>query len=306
MVDMIVVGGGPSGMCAALYGARSGLDVIMFEKLFTGGQAATTYEIENYLGFDEGISGPDLTMKMENHVRRFGAKIKYDEVVRLELEGPVKKVHTAKEVYEAKTVILSMGAVSRELGLPGERDLRGMGVSYCATCDGMFFKGKPVAVAGGGNTAAEDALFLSRTSSKVYLIHRRDELRAIRVLADAVKNTPNIEVLWDSVVEELLSGIDILEKVAVRNLKTGEKTEVPVNGIFVAIGTVPSTELVKDQVGMNEAGYILTDENLQTSVKGVFAAGDLRQKPLRQVITAAADGAVASYNAARYIMEGGI
>jgi thioredoxin reductase (NADPH) len=302
MKDIIIVGGGLAGLTAGMYAKRAGLDTLLFEKMFPGGQAATTDLIDNYPGLDEPISGPDFAMKIENHARKFGLEIQYEEIINLELDGKVKKVITEDKEYEAKAVILAMGADAKKLGLDKEDLFRGRGVSYCATCDGAFYKDMDVAVIGGGDTAAEDALFLAQYVNKVYLIHRRDTLRATKIIADRVVAHEKIEKVWDSTVEAIL-GDDKVTGLRVNNVKTGEKREIKVDGAFVAIGVQPHSELVKDKVNMTEAGYVITDENMKTNIPGVFAAGDLRQKPLLQLVTAAADGAVAVYSAQKYIIE---
>ncbi|MGI6538329.1 MAG: thioredoxin-disulfide reductase [Caldicoprobacterales bacterium] len=302
MRDIIIIGGGLAGLTAGMYTKRAGLDTLLFEKMFTGGQAATTNLIENYPGFDDPISGPDFAMRIENHARKFGLEIQYDEIRELQLEGPVKKVLTDNKVYEAKAVILAMGAEPRKLGLDKEEEFRGRGVSYCATCDGAFFRDKDVAVVGGGDTAAEDALFLAQYVNKVYLIHRRDTLRATKIIADRVLANEKIEKVWDSVVTGI-NGDDKVTGIEVENVKTRAKKEIKLDGIFIAIGVIPNSELVQGKVEMNESNYILTDDSMRTNVPGVFAAGDIRQKPLLQLVTAAADGAIAAYSAQKYIIE---
>ncbi|HHY82820.1 MAG TPA: thioredoxin-disulfide reductase [Clostridiales bacterium] len=302
MKDIIIVGGGLAGLTAGMYAQRGGMDTLLFEKMFTGGQASTTNMIENYPGFDDPISGPDFAMKIENHARKFGLEIQYDEIVDLELEGKIKKVKTENKEYECKALILAMGAEPKKLGLDKEDEFRGRGVSYCATCDGAFYRGKDVVVVGGGDTAAEDAMFLSQYVNKVYLVHRRDTLRATKILADRVIANKKIEKIWDSAVEAIL-GDDQVTGIRVVNLKTGEKREIKVDGMFIAIGVRPNSELIKGRVKMSEAGYVLTNESMQTNIPGVFAAGDLRHKPLLQLVTAAADGAIAAYSAQRYIIE---
>ncbi|HHV60949.1 MAG TPA: thioredoxin-disulfide reductase [Clostridiaceae bacterium] len=302
MYDVVIVGGGPAGFTAALYAARAKLDTLLIEKMVSGGQMATTYVMENYPGFAEPISGPDLALRMEKQARRFGAQVLNDTVVDLQLDKVKKEIKTTKDILYSKTVILCMGAKPRELGCPGEKELKGSGVSYCATCDGAFFKDRIVAVVGGGDTAAEDALYLTRFCPKVYLIHRRDSLRATKVLQEAVFSNDKIEVVWDSVVEEIHGRFDV-EGIKVKNVKTDESRKIEAEGVFVAIGVVPNTELVKGKVELNQAGYIITDDSMQTNIFGVYAAGDIREKVLRQVITAASDGAVAAYMAERYIVE---
>lgn len=302
MYDVIIIGGGPAGFTAALYASRAKLETLLIEKAFSGGQMATTFEMENYPGFEEPISGTDLAMRMENQAKRFGTKVIYDTVTELMLDTVIKTVRTEKGIYQAKVVILCMGASPRELGLPNERKLRGMGVSYCATCDGAFYRNATVAVIGGGDTAAEDAIFLTRFCEKIYVIHRRDTLRATRVIQDALFSNKKVEFIWNSTVEEIIGDTEV-KGLNAKNLKTGEIKEINVDGIFVAIGNVPNTKLVEGKLELNGAGYIVTDESMQTNMFGVFAAGDIREKPLRQVITAASDGAIAAYMAERYIYE---
>lgn len=302
MKDIIIIGGGIAGLTAGMYTKRAGLDTILFEKMYPGGQAATTDMIDNYPGFDEAVSGPEFAMKMESHARKFGLEIVYEEITGLELNGKVKKVITENKVYESKAIILAMGANARKLGIDREDEFRGRGVSYCATCDGAFYKNKDVAVVGGGDTAAEDALFLSQYVNKVYLIHRRDTLRATKILADKVLANEKIEKVWDSTVDDIL-GEDQVNGTRLTNLKTGEKREIKVDGLFVAIGITPHSKLVKGVVNMNEAGYVLANEKMETNIPGVFVAGDLREKPLLQLVTAAADGAVSAYTAQKYIIE---
>lgn len=302
MKDVIIVGGGLAGLTAGLYTNRGGLDTLLFEKMFVGGQASTTNMIENYPGFEEPISGPDFAMKIESHARKFGLVIQYDEIIGLQLEGKVKKVITEKQEYECKTIIMAMGAEPKTLGLDKELEFRGRGVSYCATCDGAFYREKDVIVVGGGDTAVEDALFLAQYVNKVYLIHRRDALRASKIIADRVLENKKIEMVWNSAVEAIL-GDDQVTGAAIANLKTGEKRDIKADGLFVAIGIHPNSELIKDVITMSEAGFVLTNDCMQTNIPGIYAAGDLRQKPLWQLITAASDGAVAAVSAQRYIIE---
>ncbi|MGI6201000.1 MAG: thioredoxin-disulfide reductase [Christensenellales bacterium] len=297
MLDLLIIGGGPAGLAAALYGARAGLETTVLEMAFPGGQAATTTVIENYPGFPEGVEGPDIAEKMRQQAERFGAKFVYAAVQSLSLQGEVKRAQTDQGPYEARAIILAMGATPRTLGVPGEETLRGRGVSYCATCDGAFFRGREVAVVGGGDTACEDALFLAGLCSKVHLIHRRDSLRAVQVLQDKVLSHEKIQMHWNSRVAEVLG-----EKM-VSGLRLQDGAELPVSGVFVAVGLTPQTALADGQLPL-AGGYIRTDEAMDTGVPGVFAAGDLREKPLRQVITAVADGAVAAVSAQRYIQAG--
>ena len=300
--DTIIIGGGPGGYTAALYAARAGFSALVLEKLSPGGQMATTDQIDNYPGFPQGVNGFELALEMQKGAQRFGAQTELAEVLRVDLRGPVKEVVTQKETYRAPTVVLATGASPRELGLPGERELRGRGVSYCATCDGMFYRGKTVAVVGGGNTAAADVLYLSRLCEKVYLIHRRDQLRASRVYLEPLKQAENVEILWDSQVTELLYG-ETLTGIKVRNKKTGETRELSLDGLFLAVGQLPNTQLFQGQVELDAAGYVVADETTRTNLPGVFAVGDLRQKPLRQVVTAAADGAVAAHFLEEYLSQ---
>lgn len=304
MYDTIIVGGGPAGLNAALYCLRGGMKTLLVEKLFCGGQAATTYEVENYIGFPEPISGPELVMKMEKQVKRFGAEIINADVTALRLNGAVKTVLCADKEFCAKTVIICTGAVPRTLGLPNEDSLRGSGVSYCATCDGAFYRQKSVAVVGGGDTALEDALFLSNFCKEVYLIHRRGSFRAAKILADKVLENEKIKIMYDSVAERINTDADgIVNSLVVKNVKTDETASIAVNGLFVAIGTKASNELFKDTLRCDENGYIITDDTMKTSIDGVFAAGDIRRKPLRQIITAAADGAIAASSAIEYVLK---
>lgn len=260
----------------------------------------TTDVIDNYPGFPEGINGFELAMQMKQGAERFGVETKLSEVLSVDLKGAVKQIRTADGTYQAKTVVLASGAHPRELGLAGERELRGRGVSYCATCDGMFYRGKTVVVVGGGNTAAADVLYLSKLCKKVYLVHRRDTLRASKVYLDPLQKAENVEFVWDSEVQEILQDGKI-QGVLVRNKKSGEKTEFSCDGLFVAVGYLPNTGLFRSQVETDEAGYVLADETTRTSLPGVYAVGDLRRKPLRQVVTAAADGAVAAHFIEEYL-----
>ncbi len=295
MIDVAIIGGGPAALGAALYAARSGMSVTVFEKKFAGGQAATTYEIDNYLGFTSSPSGSELAEKMTEHVLNFGVNFKYSEVKELKLSNCVKEIITSRKTFEAKSVILAMGATPALLSVPGEKEFSGRGVSYCATCDGMFFKGKTVTVIGGGNTAVEDALYLSPIAQKVYIVHRRDAFRASPILVERLKKCENVEFVMESRVTEI-KGNDKVSSVVIDS----SSREIETDGVFVAIGTTPSVDLVKDII-VNENGFIITDETMKTNIDGVFAAGDIRKKPLRQVITAVSDGAVAGEEAARYV-----
>lgn len=299
MYDVIILGAGPAGLTAGIYAARGGLKTVIVERKAAGGQAALTAEIENYPGF-KNISGFELASLMQAQCEELGVDFVYDTPECLSLDGEIKSVKTAYSgTLEGKTAIIATGATPRPLGLPRETELIGGGVSYCATCDGAFFKGKPVAVVGGGNTAVEDALYLANFASKVYLIHRRDALRASALLADKVKNASGVEILWDSVVVAL-NGEDRLSSVTVKNVKKESTRDLPVNGIFIAAGQIPASDLLPKEI-IDEKGYVPTDANMATSIEGVFAAGDVRQKELRQVITAAADGAIAADSAIKYL-----
>ena len=299
MYDVIIIGGGPAGLTAGLYSGRSNLKTLIIEKNVLGGQAITTPNIENYPGY-VSISGTDLIMKLREQVKRYNVEITYGQISGIQLKKECNKLTIGGNEYKAKTVILAMGAYPREIGIESEKRLRGTGVSYCATCDGAFFKGKTLAVVGGGNTAVDDAIFLTNYAPKVYVVHRRNELRAIRAEQDRAFKNPNIEFLWDSVVDDI-KGKDSVEGMVIKNVKTGKRKEVDVGGIFVAIGNVPATKEVKDKIRLDDRGYIPTDENMETSVPGVFAAGDVREKSVRQDITAMSDGAVAAVNAEKYI-----
>lgn len=303
MTDILIIGGGMAGLTAGMYAKRAGFSAIVFEKLFAGGQAATTYEVENYPGFPEPISGPDLMGKVLEQVQRFGLEILYDEVTGVELADPIKKIHTAKGVYEGKTVIIATGAQPRKLAVDGEERLKGQGVSYCATCDGGFFKGKKVAVVGGGNTAVEDALYLANLGCEVHLIHRRDQLRAIQVLGDKAKDSSSIQFHWNTAVTAI-EGAQKVEKLKLKDTVTGAESELAVDGVFIGIGIVPDNALFHEQVTMTEQGTVLTDFDLATDVAGVYAAGDIRYKSIRQIVSSAADGAIAGSSAIRYLMEG--
>ncbi len=298
--DVIVIGGGPGGYCAALYAARANLKTLVIEKFAPGGQMATTDIVENYPGFVEGINGFELGMQMKKGAERFGVKTKLSEVKSVELDKNPKVIHTAKDTFETKTVILALGAFPRELGLPNEAMLRGRGVSYCATCDGMFYRDKTVVIVGGGNTAVADAIFLAKICKKVYLVHRRDELRASKTYMESLEKTENIEFLWSSEVVEI-EAQDYVTGVKVKSRKDDSIKEVPCDGVFVAIGNVPNTDLIKGQVELDESGYVPADETTRTNIPGVFAVGDMRNKPLRQIVTAVADGAVASKYAEEFV-----
>ena len=298
--DMIIIGGGPAGYTAALYAARAGLDVTVIEKMSVGGQMTLTGEIENYPGFDEGVDGFTLGEKMRVGAERYGAVTEYGEVIKLELTPKVKKIFTADKEYFSKTVVIATGAEPRELGIEQERELTGRGVHYCAHCDGRFYKDKTVAVVGGGNSAVSDALYLSRFAKKVYLIHRRDSLRATKIYHAPLKEAENIEILFNSALSKLTAE-KRLQKITVTNTLNNESQEIECDGVFISIGRRPSTELVSNALKLDSNGYIIADESTKTSVEGVYAAGDVRTKTLRQIVTAVSDGAVAAHHAEEYI-----
>ena len=300
--DVIIIGGGPGGYTAALYGARAGLDVLVLEKLSAGGQMALTSQIDNYPGFENGVDGFELAEKMQAGAERFGAKTELAEVYSVELKEKIKKIDTSEGVFLAKTVVISTGASPRELGLEKEQSLVGRGVNYCAACDGMFFRGRKVAVVGGGNSAAADALLLSRICEKVTVIHRRDELRATKIYHEPLMQAENVDFAWDSVVTELLYE-DGFKGVKLKNVKTEEETELSCDGIFISVGRKPVTEFLEGQVELDKGGYIVADESTRTNLPGVFAVGDVRTKVLRQVVTAVADGAMASHYIDEYLAE---
>ena len=301
--DMLIVGGGPAGYTAALYAVRAGLDALVLERLSAGGQMAQTEQIDNYPGFEEGVDGFSLAEKMQKQAERFGAKSSYAEVSRMDLAANPKVVETSEGTFYGKTVVLATGATPRELGVAGEAELVGRGVAYCAACDGMFYKGKTVAVVGGGNTAAADALLLSRIAQKVILIHRRDTLRATKIYHQPLLDRENVEFHWNSTVAECLLG-DRLTGLRLKNVLTGEESTVECGGVFISVGRKPATDLVKDQLKLDGGGYIVADETTKTAIPGVYAVGDVRTKPLRQVVTAVADGAVAVHMAEEYLAGG--
>ena len=302
MRDIIIIGSGPAGMGAAIYGKRAGLDTLVLEGTgMSGGQVTQTYEVDNYLGLP-GVNGFDMAMTFQAHMEKLGADFEMGLVTGIEKKEGYFKVITENNFYETKTVILATGASHNKLNVPGEEELAGMGVSYCATCDGAFFKGKTTMVVGGGDVAIEDAIFLARSCKKVYLVHRRDALRGAKILQDHLMSQSNIEIIWDTVVEAI-EGEEQVEKVKLLNKKTEEKSELNVDGIFIAVGIHPNTELFADFVETDKNGYIIAGENCETSVPGIYVAGDTRTKELRQIITAVADGANAVNSVQKYIMS---
>jgi thioredoxin reductase (NADPH) len=298
--DALILGGGPAGYSAALYTARAGLDTLVIEKICPGGQMATTDIIDNYPGFDAGVDGIELGMKMAAGAERFGAKSAYAEITEVDLAPAVKRIVTTDGVYLGKTVIIATGASPRPLGLEGEQGLIGRGVHYCAHCDGRFYKGKTVMVVGGGNSAASDALYLSGLAQKVIVVHRRDTLRATKIYHAPLMRAENVEFYWNSKISGLIADMR-LGAVKVTDLTANEEREVKIDGLFVSIGRQPATELFAEQLALDAHGYIVADESTKTSIDGVFAAGDVRTKELRQVVTAVSDGAVAAYAAEEYI-----
>ena len=300
--DVIIIGGGPGGYTAALYTARAGLDVLLLEKLSAGGQMALTSQIDNYPGFEEGVDGFELAEKMQAGAERFGAKTELAEVYSVELKEKIKKVDTSEGVFYGKTVVISTGAAPRELGVEQEQSLVGRGVNYCAACDGMFFRGKNVVVVGGGNSAAADALLLSRICEKVTVVHRRDTLRATKVYHEPLMQAENVDFAWDSVVTDLLYE-DGFKGVRLKNVKTEEEKELSCDGIFISVGRKPVTDFLAGQIDLDVSGYIVADESTRTNLPGVFAVGDVRTKVLRQVVTAVADGAMASHYIDEYLAE---
>ena len=298
--DTIIIGGGPAGYTAALYAARAGLDCLLLEKMSAGGQMALTGDIDNYPGFDEGIDGFTLGMKMQKGAERFGAKTEYVEILSVDFTDKIKKLITTNGDFYSKTVIIASGANPKELGIPKERELIGKGIHYCAHCDGRFYKDKTVAVIGGGNSAVSDALYLSRLAKKVYLIHRRDKLRAEKIYEIPLLEAENVEFIWNSVVKDFIADSRITG-LNIENTKTNKKSDIQCDGVFISIGRKPATDFLGDSVALDENGYIIADETTRTSVGGVFAAGDIRTKALRQIITAASDGAVAVHFAEEYL-----
>jgi thioredoxin reductase (NADPH) len=294
LYDVIIIGGGPAGYTAALYAARAGLSTLVIEKFSAGGQMTETQSIENYPGFDEGVDGFTLGMKMQQGAERFGAKSEYGEVLSVSLTGEVKTVTTDSGDYQSRTVVIATGANPRPLGLPDEASLVGRGLHYCAHCDGRFYKDKTVMVIGGGNSAVSDALYLSRLAKKVYLVHRRDTLRATKIYHEPLMKADNVEFLWNRTVSDVIMGERVIGA-TLRDVKTDRTEQVLCDGIFVSIGRLPATDFLGGQLPLDAQGYIMADETTKTAIHGVFAVGDVRTKALRQVVTAAADGAVAAH-----------
>ena len=300
--DMMVIGGGPGGYTAALYAARAGLSVAVVERMSAGGQMALTHQVDNYPGFAQGIEGFLLGLNMQEQAQRFGAETIYADVTELELQQNPKVIKTSAGVFQSRTVALSTGANPRTLGLPREQELTGQGVHYCAACDGMFYKGKTVVLVGGGNSAAADALILSRIAKKVYLVHRRDTLRATKIYHEPLMQAENVEFMWNSTVSELHHD-GRMKGVQLKNLVSGEVKDIECDGVFISVGRSPASALVAGQLELDEGGYIIAGESTATNIPGVYAVGDVRTKRVRQIVTAVADGAVAAHMAEEYLAE---
>ena len=301
MYDVVIIGSGPAGITAGIYAKRAGLKAVVIEKAsMGGGQVLNTYEVDNYPGL-QGINGFDLGMKFTEHASKLGVETIEADVTKLEVAEQVKRIYTERDMIETKTIIIASGAAHRKLMVPGEEELAGMGVSYCATCEGAFFKNRSVAVVGGGDVALEDAIFLARGCEKVYLIHRRDEFRAVKVLRDTVKETPNIEVIWDSIVTSI-QGEDQVSSVTIQNVYTNAETVQAVDGVFIAVGNIPNTDYITE-IKKDRSGYLVAGEDCATDVAGVYAAGDVRTKSLRQIVTAVADGANAITSVQEYLLN---
>ena len=300
LYDVIIIGGGPAGYTAALYTVRSGFSTLVIEKMAAGGQMNETIQIDNFPGFDEGIDGFSLGMKMQSGAQRFGAETKYAQVLSVQLHGDVKTVETDDGIYMAKAVIIATGAGHKHLGLAREQELVGRGVGYCASCDGMFYRGKTVAVVGGGNSAAADALVLSRIAKKVHVIHRRDSLRATKVYHEPMMRAENVQFHWNSAVSQLIAD-EKLSGAVLKDVHSGAESMLELDGLFISIGRDPATKLFAGQLELDEQGYIVAGESTETSIPGVFAVGDVRTKAVRQIVTAAADGAVAAHYVEEYL-----
>ncbi len=298
--DVIIIGGGPAGLTAGIYTARARLSTLLIEKMAVGGQIINAYVVENYPGYKDGVSGVDLTMAMHEQATKFGMETIADEVTEIRIEGGSRIVKTTGEEFQAKAVIIAGGAEYRKMNVPGEKEFTGRGVSYCATCDGAFFRDKVVAVLGGGDTAVTDALELTKFASKIYLVHRRNELRATKILQEKLLTNDKVEPVWDSVVEGIF-GDKFVQKLKIKNVKTGAGSELAVSGVFVAVGTIPFTAYLKGLVALDGNGSVIANERMETNVPGIFAAGDIRSGSIKQVVAAAGDGAVAAVQAGKYI-----
>ena len=302
LYDIVIIGGGPAGLTAGMYAARSRLNTLLIERMALGGQVITTELVENYPGFPEGIGGFELGERMARQAERFGLKTASAEVTGIEVKGDIKEIRSREGLYRARAVIVSTGADPAKLGVPGEDRLRGKGVSYCATCDGAFFKDVPIAVVGGGDTAVEEGVYLTRYASSVTIIHRRDQLRAARIIQERAFSNPKIRFILNTVVAEIF-GEKQVEGLGLRNVKTGEASELKVSGVFILVGMRPNTDFLKGVLELDERGFIITNEDLETSIPGVFAAGDVRKTNLRQVAVSVGEGALASYLAEKYLEE---
>ncbi|MDW7652429.1 MAG: thioredoxin-disulfide reductase [Bacillota bacterium] len=302
LYDLVVIGAGPAGLTAAIYASRSRMSVLVIEEMLSGGQIATTDKMENYPGFPEGVGGLEFGQLLEDQARKFGAEMALATVETVSMHGDIKEVHTTEGVFRGRTLLIATGTRWRPLNVPGEAELKGKGVSYCVTCDGSFFQDREVMVVGGGDSALEEALVMTKFASKVYLVHRRDEFRAISILQERIRANPKIELVLNTVVEKINGTINV-ESVTLYDKAQNKTWDVRVDGIFLYVGLLPNTEFLHRDLDVNEQGYILTNEAMETSIPGVFAAGDLRDKVLRQVVTAVADGAVAAISAARYLDE---
>jgi len=300
--DVAIIGGGPAGLSAAIYAARGGLKTVLFEKALIGGQIVVTAEVENYPGFEQNVTGFDIIEKMQQQAEKFGTDIKLEEVKAIGLEGLCKIIETLKGTYKVQSVIIATGAHPRKLAVPGEEKFTGRGVSYCATCDGALYRNKIVAVVGGGDSAVEEAIFLTKFAKKVYVIHRRDELRAVKIVQDRAVKNEKLEFVLDTVVQAI-EGEDFVEKLVIFNKKTNNVSELQVDGVFIYVGIIPSSDLVESRVDFDSQGFIITDDSMHTELPGVYAAGDVTQKVLRQVVTACSDGATAAFSAEKWIEE---
>lgn len=300
--DVIIIGAGPAGLSAGIYSARGGLKTAVFEKAIVGGQITVADEIENYPGFEEALSGFELTQKMHDQAERFGVEFIDEEIIAMGVDGLCKIVETDSGKYRAKSVILCTGAYPRKLNVPGEERFTGRGVSYCATCDGALYRDKTVAVVGGGDSAIEEALFLTRFAKKVYVIHRRDELRAQKIIQERAFANPKMEIIWDSVVQQI-KGENRVESLELVNRKTNEVSDLEVDGVFIYVGILPNNKLFESRIELDSGGFVITDEHMHTTIPGVYAAGDIRTKVLRQVVTATSDGAIAAWSAEKWIIE---
>lgn len=298
--DLIIIGGGPAGLAAGLYAARSRVDVILLEKLMPGGQAVTTSMVENYPGFEEGLSGADLLSRMEKQARRFGLKIEIRQVGKIILEDHYKRILSDREDFRSRAIIVATGAEAKSLGVPGEKELKGRGVSYCATCDGPFFRDREVIVVGGGDSAVEEAIYLTRFVKRVYIVHRRDGLRATKLAQERAMSNNKVQIIWNTVVT-CINGQQTVESVDLRNVQTGETERLEVAGIFMYVGVKPNSDLFDFDLEKDEGGFLITDQEMRTSVGGIFAAGDVRSKSLRQIVNAVGEGATAASAVERYL-----